>query len=137
MRGLLAGTRYGGRGRVARDGRLRSRECIGRGLRQGLRCDRGGGRRSCRGGCLLAGWAVEDGGIAVLRVAFVKQRECQREGEERRAEDGRGPGEEIGGTTPGHEAAHALAATKAQPSALAALDQHNADQRDGDEDMQD
>ncbi len=35
----------------------------------------------------------------------------------------------------GHEAAHALAAADAKPAAFAALDQHDADQRQGDENM--
>ena len=77
--------------------------------------------------------------IAASRIgvaAFIKQRQAQREHEKRRAEDGGGPGEQIGGAAAGHEVAHALAAAEAEPAAFAALDHHHADERDGDEDMQ-
>lgn len=70
-------------------------------------------------------------------AALIKHRQGHRQSQEDRREDGRRPAEQVRRAAPGHERPHALRAANAKPAALTALDQHDADERQGDEQMDD
>src|SRR5579863_2779427 len=109
--------------------------CLVIGNRRSLRR----GRRR-RGGRCRRGWrrvCQQPSAASHAGRAAVHQRQGQRQGHENRRQDGGGAGQQVGGAPAGHERAHALRRANTQSAALAALDQHNANQRDRDEQVDD
>src|ERR1700735_3697224 len=68
---------------------------------------------------------------------MVQHRKDKRQHHEQGRQDGGGAGQQVCGAATGHEGAHALGAADPQPAALASLDQHHADQRKCDEQVDD
>jgi hypothetical protein len=116
IRGRHAGSRasVGWRGRALRRRWRGGRRGQGRGRTRRLEYRSGRGRR-----------------------AAVHQRQGQRQRHEDGGEDPGCPGQQVRRPPPGHERPHALGRSDAQPAALAALDQNNANQRQGDEQVDD
>ena len=73
----------------------------------------------------------------MLGRALGQQGQGQRQRKEGRAQDGGGTRQQIGRAAPAHEGPHALGRTHAKPAALTPLEQDHANQREGDEKMQD
>ena len=71
------------------------------------------------------------------RCAAVQQGQGQRKPHEDHSQDRRGAGQQVGGAATGHERAHALGTADAKPTALGPLDQDDADQGQGDKQMDD
>ena len=85
------------------------------------------------GGCRRR--RIQDRPSGRRRRAAIQQRQRQRQAHEDHRQHRRGAGQQVGGAAARHERAHALGAADAQATALAALDQHDADQGQGDEQM--
>ncbi len=132
------------RGRRRRGGNRPAQGRTGRGLtRRGL--TRGSLTRGGLSGGSLTRHNGRDRGrdgrvedrAADPRRAAIEQRQCQRQHHEHRGKHRGGSGQQIGGASPGHERPHPLGAADPEAAALAALDQHDADQSQGDEQVYD